>query len=478
LKRGSKEKILFCSSEVYPFAKTGGLADVSHALPRALLEEFDVDVILPLYATIQREKFGIVSLEKSYEILIGESRYEAEIFGCMLEGISYIFIYEPHLCEREFLYGEPNAGYSDNALRFSLFCHAIVAHLVQKEYAIAHLNDWQSALVPLLLQERPNIQTKTLLTIHNLAYQGLFAFEVLESIGVEKHYFHMDALEFYGGVNFLKAGIAFCDAITTVSMQYAKEILTPEFGCGLDGFLNQHKSKLRGILNGLDTEHFHPAHDPLIKHNYTLPKQREANKKSYFKEHKLRGVQKPLFAFIGRFTEQKGIILLTEALYELVKLSCNIVILGEGEETLQIPLRELATKHSNIRLHFNYDEVHSHALYASADFILMPSLFEPCGLNQMIAMSYGALPIVHSVGGLKESVRNFKRFNRESKKGFGIVFTRATKKSFLNAIMDAFALYERKKEYNELIEHNMGCDFSWKRSAQSYKRLYKELQGN
>lgn len=478
MKQKNRQSILFCASEVYPFAKTGGLADVAHSLPRALSETYAVDVVLPLYASIKKEHFGISSLNKFYEINIAKRLYRVELFGCSYEGINYIFIYEPILCEREFLYGTPTAGYSDNALRFALFNYAIVELLKEKEYTLAHLNDWQSALVPLLLQDEPKIQTKTVLTIHNLAFQGLFAFEELESIGIDKRHFHMDALEFYGEINFLKAGIAFSDAITTVSTQYAKEILTPEFGCGLDGFLRKHKSKLRGILNGIDTEHFHPAHDRLIASTYTTLQGKAANKRYYLKEHKLRGINRPLFAFIGRFTEQKGIRLLREILGELAKLSCNIVILGEGEEALQAPIKELSTEHTNIRLYFEYSEVHAHSLYSGADFLLMPSLFEPCGLNQMIAMSYGVLPIVHSVGGLKESVHNFKRFAPESDKGYGILFKKPTKDAFLAAILEAVTLYETKKDYNSLKKHNMAVDFSWSKSAKKYIKLYRELQGN
>lgn len=470
-----KESILFCSSEVYPFAKTGGLADVAHALPRALAKEYDIEVVLPLYKSIQKERFKIVSLGKKYQIYIQEKSYDVELFGCVYEDMNYLFAYEPILCDREFLYGTPDAGYSDNALRFALFNYVIVELLKEKRYKIAHLNDWQSALVPLLLQEKPSIQTKTVLTIHNLAFQGVFAFEELENIGVDKRHFHMEGLEFYGQINFLKAGIAFSDAVTTVSAQYAKEILTPEFGCGLDGFLTRHKEKTRGILNGIDTLHFHPAHDKLIAFAYETPKGKAANKKNYLKERKLRGINKPLFAFIGRFTEQKGISLLTEVLEDLAKRPCSIIILGEGEEALQNPLKELAKKHTNIRLFFEYNEVHSHCIYASADFLLMPSLFEPCGLNQMIAMNYGAIPIVHSVGGLKESVHNYKRYDAQSDKGYGIVFKKPTKNAFFKAILEAFALYKSKKDYNSLREHNMAVDFSWSKSAKRYKKLYTEL---
>ena len=473
----SKKQILFCASEVYPFAKSGGLGDVAHSLPRALQGEYALSVVLPLYKSIEREKFGISALEKEFTLFINEKKFTIQLYSCVYEEMEYLFVYEALLCEREFMYGPPDEGYSDNALRFALFNHAIVALLKEKHYDLVHLNDWQSALVPMLLLEEKDIDTKTLFTIHNLAYQGIFAFEELEHIGIDKRHFHMDALEFHGSINFLKAGIAFADGVTTVSEVYAQEILTPAFGCGLDGFLRYHQSKLCGILNGLDTEHFHPAHDKLIPFIYTTRTQKAQNKKTYLKEHKLKGAQKPLFVFIGRFTQQKGIKLLSSILESLALLDCNVLILGDGEESLQTPLLEVAKKYTNIRLFFEYNEVHSHTIYASADFLLMPSLFEPCGLNQMIAMSYGAIPIVHGVGGLKESVSSYKDFDTKSSQGYGIVFHNPNADAFFEAILEAFALYERKKDYNSLVKHNMQCDFSWSKSAQSYSKLYKKLQG-
>ncbi|MDP3290722.1 MAG: glycogen/starch synthase, partial [Sulfuricurvum sp.] len=232
----NKKRMLFASSEVYPFVKTGGLADVSHSLPRALNESYAVSVVLPLYSSIDRKQFKIKPIE-SFEIAMGGSLYAVEVYGTIYENVAYRFIYAPLLCDREFLYGPPECGYEDNALRFGLFSYAIAELLRREKYAIAHLNDWQCALAALLIKEDSTLETKCVYTIHNLAYQGVFPPSLLPQIGINESYFTMDALEFYNQVNFMKAGIAYADAVTTVSPTYAKEILTPEFGCGLEGFL-------------------------------------------------------------------------------------------------------------------------------------------------------------------------------------------------------------------------------------------------
>lgn len=470
----SKKRILFCTSEAYPFAKTGGLGDVAHALPKALSATDSVDLIMPLYQSIDRAAFGIVPLQKELRLTLGETLYRVTLYGCIYEDVRHIFVYEPLLCEREFLYGPPNAGYEDNALRFGIFCHAIVALLGESHYDIAHLNDWQSALVALLLKEKKS-STKTLLTIHNLAYQGIFESATLETIGIDKRHFHMDALEFYGSLNFLKGGIAFCDQLNTVSEVYAEEILTPAFGCGLEGFLEHHRAKLSGILNGLDDAHFHPLHDRLITHPFTNATQKAANKRAYLQTAKLKGMRTPLFIFIGRFTEQKGVDLLAQILPFLGSMPCNIVILGDGDASLQRPLLEVAKNHTNIRLHFEYNELHSHRLYASADFLLMPSRFEPCGLNQLIAMRYGAIPIVRSVGGLKESVQDFKSFDAKTPKGYGVIFTKPSAAAFTDALQEALYLYEERKKFAKIRKHNMACDFSWRKSSVKYTTLYTKL---
>lgn len=471
----SKKSLLFCASEVYPFVKTGGLADVAHSLPRALQEDYKVQVVMPLYASIDKEKFKIKTLEKRFSISMNQIDYAIELYGCTYEGIEYLFIYSTLLCEREFLYGTPNHGYQDNPVRFAIFNHAIVELLRQEKYDIAHLNDWQSALVPLLIDQDKTIETKTLFTIHNLAYQGVFDYEAFHSIGVNPRYFNSDAIEFYGKVNFMKAGVAYADAVTTVSPSYAKEILTAEFGYALDGFLRHHKKKLTGILNGIDTEHFAPSSDKLIEFPFTTLTQKVANKKSYLKEIGLKGIKKPLFVFIGRFTAQKGVDLLIDVLPKLALQECNVAILGEGKEEYQTKIQEIVSDYPNVHCVFTYNEALSHKMYASADFLLMPSIFEPCGLAQMIAMNYAALPIVHRVGGLKDSVHNYKRFNKESTNSYGIVFEKATPTSFVRAIKQALELYETKKDFNLLVKHNMLCDFSWKQSAKQYIKLYKQL---
>ena len=470
-----KSSFLFASSEVYPFAKSGGLADVAHSLPRALRTHHDVDVIMPLYRFVDRDKFLISPLGESYEVIMGGVSYLVELYGCEYEGISYHFIYSPLLCERDFLYGPPASGYEDNALRFGLFNHAIVALLKKYDYEIIHLNDWQCALVPVLIKEEESIQTKTLFTIHNLAYQGTFKPTVLKDLGIDEKYYTMQGMEFYDQVSFMKAGVAYADMITTVSPTYAKEILTKGFGCGLEGFLAYHQDKIVGIVNGIDTKHFSPSKDKALVEPYVDLRGKAVNKSAYLEERGLKSMKKPLFVFIGRFTWQKGMDLLIEALERMAAYECNISILGEGEEKYHDAIKAIADEHVNIHMEFGYDESLSHRMYAAADFLLMPSLFEPCGLNQLIAMNYGQIPIVHRVGGLADTVQDYKGFDTKSTKGYGITFAEANVSSLIEAIDQALELYANKRHYNTIIKHNMLCDFSWQESAKTYLKLYTAM---
>lgn len=471
----TKPRLLFAASEVYPFAKSGGLADVAHSLPRALNDDYDVLVVMPLYRFVDRERFAIKALDKYFNVTMGGVDYPVELYGCEYEGLQHLFIYSPLLCERTFLYGPPEKGYEDNAVRFGIFCYAIAALLKQGSYAIAHLNDWQSALVALLLKSDETIATKTIYTIHNLAYQGHFDKSVLKQLGIDDKYFTMDGIEFYGRVNFMKAGIAYADLITTVSPTYAKEVLTAEFGCGLEGFLDLHRNKFTGIVNGIDTEDFSPSEDSALIAPYTDLTGKAVNKKSYLKQTGLKGVKKPLFVFIGRFTWQKGLDLFVEALPMAASLGCNIAILGEGEAKYRDALKAVADEYPNIHLAFGYNESLSHRMYAAADFLLMPSLFEPCGLNQMIAMHYGGLAVVHHVGGLSDTVEQEENFDPLTNRGYGIVFSRATVDSFIMAFRRAIELYNDNSRYNRIAKHNMQCDFSWRESAKAYKALYEKI---
>ncbi len=471
----AKKNILFVASEVFPFAKSGGLADVAYALPKALSEHMNVDVVMPLYRSIDRKKYNIQKLPKGFQIHIDAQEYEVTLYQCTYNAMQYYFIYSPILCDKEFLYGTPESGYDDNALRFCIFSHAVVMILKDKKYDLAHLNDWQSALVALLLKEQNSLKTKTLYTIHNLAYQGVFEKDVLPQIGISEEFFHMDALEFFDQVNFMKAGIAFADLVTTVSPTYAKEILTQEFGCGLDGFLRHHRSKLVGVINGIDTEFFSPSSDRALRYPYSNVTRKALNKNEYLKEIQLKGQKKPLFIFIGRFTWQKGVETLVEVLEELGSMKCNISILGDGEMKYHSALKRIASEYKNINLQFGYDESLSHRMYAAADFLLMPSVFEPCGLNQMIAMHYGTTPVVHKVGGLSDTVEVIESCQRDKRKGCGIVFDVLSKQTLLKSIQKAIALYSDRSKHTEIIKHNMKCDFSWQSSAMEYEKLYKRV---
>ena len=260
-----------------------------------------------------------------------------------------------------------------------------------------------------------------------------------------------------------------------ITQSYADEILTASFGCGLDGFLRYHKNKLTGIINGIDNEHFTPSHDKLLEYPFANLTEKKLNKKSYLKEKSLKGITKPLFIFIGRFTQQKGVDLLINSLEQIASSDCNIAILGDGEEIYQEKIMKIVNEYDNIHFEFKYNEVLSHQMYAAADFLLMPSLFEPCGLNQMIAMSYGSIPIVHKVGGLKDTVHDYKLFDNKSSKGYGILFEKPSSDSLINSFDEAIKLYSTKKDYNKIVKHNMLCDFSWKNSAEQYVKLYKQL---
>jgi starch synthase len=472
----SDTRVLFAASEVYPFAKSGGLADVAYSLPRALNETYEVDVIMPLYQFIDRETFGIEAVGETFDIKMGESAYPITLYICKYKEMVYRFVYTPLLSDRDFLYGPPQGGYTDNDIRFALFNYAMLEILKREPYTFVHLNDWQTALLPLLLENEPEIMTKSLFTIHNLAYQGIFEKKALARLGIDEKYFHMDCLEFYGQVNFMKAGIAFADRITTVSPTYAKEILTPEFGCGLEGFLQYHSAKLTGILNGIDTEQFSPSNDKMLVNPYKDLRGKEANKSAFLKEIKIKEPQRPLIIFIGRFTWQKGLEIFIDALPEMALMACNIVVLGDGEAQYHDALEVLANKHDNIYLLTGYDEALSHRMYAASDFFLMPSLFEPCGLAQMIAMHYGSIPIVHSVGGLTDTVHDHAAFESQSQKGYGVVFAKPDQDALLEAVTKALQLYGRKTQYNQIAKHNMLCDFSWSESAEIYIKEYEKLK--
>lgn len=479
MKKNKKNtKVLFVSSEVYPFAKSGGLADVSFGLPKAMSSTFDISIMMPMYQSIDKERFGIKETDISFEVQLGKKIYFVKVFNTSYEGIECYFVDSHILSDKKSLYGTPANGYKDNDLRFGLFCKAVVAFVKHSSdgYDLLHLNDWQTALCALFVKEE-SMKIKTLFTIHNLAYQGIFGKKSLNRLGLSQKYFNMESLEFYDDISFMKAGIVYADAVTTVSPNYAKEILTPEFGCGLEGFLQKHSKKIVGILNGIDLLHFSPKTDSALVQNYDAKSygKKAENKKAYLKERGLESDELPLFIFIGRFTWQKGVDLLVEVLQPISKMKLNLAILGDGESKYNQQIKAASSKCHNINLFFGYDESLSHRMYGAADFLLMPSQFEPCGLNQMICMHYGTLPIVHNVGGLKDSVHPISSYDSKKMYGFGIGFDEKNSGALLGAIKSALTLYEEKKRFQEINRHNMSCDFSWNQSAEAYATLYNSI---
>lgn len=462
-------RVLFCASEIFAYAKSGGLADVGHSLVKALSAHVKICSVMPFYAFMDKNVYQQSSIK--FSVTLGGIEYKVDIYEAMADGVKTYFVNSSILSATKCMYGDENGTYANNDIRFGIFCAAAVELAKVLQADIIHANDWHSALVPLFVK-RAKLNIKTLFTIHNLAYQGVFDKSSLARIGLEDAYFHMDALEFYGKVNFLKAGVIYSDALTTVSPTYAKEILTKEFGCGLEGLLNAHKEKLVGILNGIDESIFNPQNDAALCRPYsyeTLQKKYE-NKKELQKEVGLRDVKKPLFIMISRLVHQKGFDILIESLDDFLKEDINFLLLANGEDAYRQALEPYVQKYKNFKFLSGYDEALSHRIYASGDFLLMPSLFEPCGLNQMIAARYGTIPIIHGVGGLKDSVHE-----KKMKCARGIVFSQPTKKAFLLAIKRALRLKKDEKRFNEFISFNMKCDFSFKKSAVAYYELYKKV---
>ena len=341
------------------------------------------------------------------------------------------------------------------------------------EIDVLHLNDWHTALAALWAKEiLPELHV--VFTIHNLAFQGLFPRESVERLGLREHYFTPDGIEFWGEMSCMKAGIAYSDVVTTVSPTYAKEILLPEFGCGLEGYIGVHSAKLHGILNGIDTVLFDPLIDPALPKNYGSGKleNKKSNKILFCEEDGLRDAEKPLIVFIGRFTEQKGLDIIIEALPKLLIMKCNIAILGEGDETMAEALKRASKNDDNFSILFGYDESLSHRMYAAADFLLMPSRFEPCGLNQLISLRYGTIPIVNDVGGLHDTVRDIDDTDNPIC-GQGIVLRTLSSNAIVKSVKRSLQLFASTKRCSKISKTNMHCNVSFEESAKSYLKLYR-----
>lgn len=457
-----KLRVLFVSSEVEPFAKTGGLADVAGSLPVAL-EKLGVDirVVMPKYKIVKtNDKIGFLGKK-----------------------VAVYFVENREYYNRDYLYGTPEGDYPDNLDRFAFFSREIFRIAKEIEFSphIIHCHDWQTALVPVYLktifkEEQFFKNTKTIFTIHNLAYQGIFPKEQFPRTGLNWSFFNIDGFEFYGKVNIMKGGIIFSDIITTVSPTYSREIQTKEFGCGLDGLLSNRKNRLFGILNGIDYELWDPLKDPVIPYKYSFNTiQNKYIDKEYLQLETGLEINReiPLLGIITRLADQKGLDILAPIIDTLCKMDLQFILLGTGDKIYHDLFENIKLKYpkkTSINLRFDPDLARK--IYAASDIFLMPSRFEPCGLGQMISLKYGTIPVVRKTGGLADTIIDYEP---RSDTGNGFTFTSYDSLSLLEAIKRALSVYKDKKAWMRLIKRAMESDFSWKASAEKYLKLYQEL---
>jgi starch synthase len=472
-------KILFVASEGLPYSKTGGLADVVEGLPRALVAlGHEVAVLLPRY---HGNKAGSV-LVSSVSTALGEKmRFPAIVEAAPVKGVRYFLVDDPPYFDRPQLYGDKNGDYPDNAERFAEFSHVAI-EVIKRVWLpdVVHCHDWQSALVPVLLRtlhaNDPVVRSlPVILTIHNLGYQGHFPRETMRAVGLPDTLFTMDALEFYGKVNYLKGGLIFADYLTTVSRRYAKEIQTAEFGWGLEGVIRNRADRLVGILNGVDYGAWSPESDALIAQNYSVHnlEGKKACKRDLLAAFHLaeENFERPLIGIVSRFADQKGFDLIAEIAAEMMKENISLVALGTGEPRYEKLFKSLADKNpGRVGVKIGYDNSLAHKIEAGADLFLMPSRYEPCGLNQIYSLRYGTVPVVRATGGLDDTIQNY---SAKSQQGTGFKFDEYEGSALLGSIRAALKAYRDPKVWQTIQANGMAKDYSWKASAAAYVTLYE-----
>lgn len=484
--------ILFISSEIAPFAKTGGLADVAGALPKVIKEMgHEIRLIMPKYGTINERKFKLreVARLKDIPIPLGDRIETVSVKSAVIphSKVQVYFVDKKKYFDRPELYCNPetNKDWSDNAERFIFFNRAAIEILKALYWHpnIIHCNDWQSALIPLLLKTIYKNDTffsniSTLLTIHNIAYQGIFEKEVLNLIELpEKLFYPGSGIEFWGKTNFLKVGIVYADLITTVSETYAKEIQqSEEYGYGLEGVLKDRKRDLYGIINGIDYTVWNPEIDELIPTKYSRQTltEKKKNKKILLEANDLPFNENiPLIGIISRLADQKGFDLIEECIDDLIKLNVQIVLLGTGDEKYHILFKKIREKYpQKIGINLTFNNQLAHLIEAGSDMFLMPSRYEPCGLNQLYSLKYGTIPIVRATGGLADTIKDF---DPRAGQGTGFIFEDYSSKALLSAIKRAINVFQNHRLWQKLMNNAMKQDFSWKTAAEKYVALYKKL---
>lgn len=477
--------IVLIASEVAPFAKTGGLADVAGALPRYLAEQgAAVRVIMPLYRCVagRAQEFGLTQVLTRVPVDWAGGRQDFSVWESRQNNFTVNFIEQREYFGRDGLYGTSVGDYPDNADRFAFFGKASLETIRALDFRpdILHVHDWQSALTlaykkfvyagdPVLARAR------TLFTIHNLAYQGLFPRDILARAGLPDSLFNMEDLEFYGRVNFLKAGILYSDAVSTVSVGYSLEIQTPEFGCGLDGLLRKRSQALLGVLNGADYGDWNPETDSHILSRYKPQDLRGKTlcRQDLLKTFGLTAKGRPVVGIVSRLAGQKGLDILLEGLKAMFETGLVLIILGTGEAPIEKALAEAAPKYpGQLGLKLAFDNNVAHKIYAGSDFLLIPSRYEPCGLTQMYALKYGTVPVVRATGGLDDTIQEF---DPRTKQGNGFKFTDYSAGEMVACVKRALAVQQNKILWRVLRQNAMSCDFSWTHSAGEYLKLFEKL---
>jgi len=474
-------KVLFVASEAYPFIKTGGLADVAYALPKALRKMgIDARVIIPKYSGIPLSFRNCMESVASFTLPVGWRNQYCGIQYLTYDEIPYYFVDNQYYFERPEIY-----GCYDDGERFSYFSKAVleaIKYMGDFVPDIIHCNDWHCGILPALLKDfykndEKYSKIKSVFTIHNLKYQGVFPKEVLgDLLNLNEGYFTDDALKFYDAISFMKGGIVFSDAVTTVSETYAEEIQTPFYGEGLDGLLRLEKEKLHGIVNGIDYELYNPMVDKKIVYKFdenTL-KQKVKNKLKLQKELCFTVNENiPMIGIVTRLVKQKGLDLIVEKLQELLSLPIQIVLLGNGDGYYEDIFQYYASIYpSRISTKIIFDAGLAQRIYAASDMFLMPSLFEPCGIGQLIALKYGSIPIVRETGGLKDTITPYNKYTGT---GNGFSFTNYNSDELMDAIIRALNLYKDKTSWNKLVNNAMTSNNSWENSAKNYISLYSNL---
>lgn len=472
-------KVLFCASEIVPFAKTGGLADVGGALPAALAERgCDVRLAMPRYRSVDLTGFRHAG---TVEVVAGRERTAGTVYeGRTPQGGLPIWLFDqPTWFDREGLYGESVRDYPDNLARFTFFCRAVLSWVGRQVWQpdLIHCNDWQTALIPVMLTVGDQADRATLLTIHNLAYQGLFPAEQFVITGLPGSLYTPAALEFWGQVNLLKGGLVFADVLNTVSETYAQEIQTEEFGAGLDGVLRARRDDLFGILNGVDYRVWDPATDALLPARYTVD---DLSGKAVCKTHLQHSFglspdpAVPLVGMVTRLADQKGLDLVAAIITDVLALGTQFVLLGTGDPAYHTLFADLAARYpQHVGVRLGFDNALAHRIEAGADLFLMPSRYEPSGLNQLYSLRYGTVPVVRRTGGLADSIVDLTPQTLAQGTANGFVFDDYAPRALLGTVRRALTAFRDRSTWLRVVQTGMRADFSWGRSAARYLQLYE-----